>query len=150
MNNPSLDEKFKEAINEFDSNINKSQKNLDEMIKNNNPDDQLIEKIVSNTVSIFSSKEMQDIIKSFNTTFDEKTTAGIINMIAYASSVAAHQAIVFYDDMLRKELIVQFQDIINANNINASELTVLKSVMEVFKSRLDEIRNRIQNDEVNK
>lgn len=150
MDNSSLDKKFKEAIDEFDSNINKSQKNLDEMVKNNNPDDQLIEKIIGNTVSIFSSKEMQDIIKSFNTTFDEKTTAGIVNMIAYASSVAAHQAIIYYDDMLRKELIVQFQDIINANNINASELTTLKSVMEIFKSRLDEIRNRIQNDEVNK
>lgn len=150
MDNSSLDKKFKEAIDEFDSNINKSQKNLDEMVKNNNPDDQLIEKIIGNTVSIFSSKEMQDIIKSFNTTFDEKTTAGIINMIAYASSVAAHQAIIYYDDMLRKELIVQFQDIINANNINASELTTLKSVMEIFKSRLDEIRNRIQNNEVNK
>ena len=42
---------------------------------------------------------------------DEESLGAIINMVAFASSAAAHQAIVYYDEILHDNLNLAFENL---------------------------------------
>lgn len=110
----------------------------------------LIEKIIANTVAMFSSPEMVKFIKSLKTKLDEETLAAIINLVSYASSAAAHQAIVYYDEILHDNLNLAFENLKMKILENKVGIETLDSVMNVFKVRLDEVRQKIQIDDLTK
>ena len=157
INNEELkksEEKILKSYDKIFDYINSELKNDEENLAKNkieyNTNEILIEKIIANTVTMFSSSEMIKYIKSLKTKFDEESLSAIINMVAFASSAAAHQAIVFYDEVLHQNLDLMVEKLKMKMAENQVTIESLESVMNIFKVRLDEVRNKIQVDEITK
>lgn len=113
-------------------------------------DEVLLQKIIANTAVIFSSEAMKKIIKHMEEKLDKDLIGDIINLIVFASCSATHQAIYFYNELLHQNLEVKFlehQKIIEEINMHSE---VHEAAMKIFNERLNEVRKKIQVDEIQK
>ena len=80
--------KYEKVINEIDENAEK----FFQHVKNTEADpfseDVLVQKIIANTVSMFASEKMQEVIKSLEGKLDPLVLKDLINMIAFSTSAA--------------------------------------------------------------
>ena len=101
-----ISKKFDDEINKLKKENKESLEHIKEEAKSiNNKNDQLIETIIANTLLIFNSTEMKKVFTSLESKFDKDIIGAITNLVVYASSAAAHQAITLYDELLHKELV---------------------------------------------
>lgn len=145
-----LSKSYEKIFDYINNELNQDEENLNKQKIDYNTNEILIEKIIANTSTMFSSPEMIKFIKSLKTKMDEESLGAIINMIAFASSAAAHQAIVYYDEILHDNLNLAFENLKMKILENKVGIETLDSVMNVFKVRLDEVRQKIQIDDITK
>lgn len=156
MDNPNekpkedLSKSYEKIFDYINNELNQDEENLNKQKIDYNTNEILIEKIIANTSTMFSSPEMIKFIKSLKTKMDEESLGAIINMVAFASSAAAHQAIVYYDEILHDNLNLAFENLKMKILENKVGIETLDSVMNVFKVRLDEVRQKIQIDDITK
>lgn len=145
-----LSKSYEKIFDYINNELNQDEENLNKQKIDYNTNEILIEKIIANTSTMFSSPEMIKFIKSLKTKMDEESLGAIINMVAFASSAAAHQAIVYYDEILHDNLNLAFENLKMKILENKVGIETLDSVMNVFKVRLDEVRQKIQIDDITK
>lgn len=94
------------------------------------------------TASVIETLQKPEIIKTFNAVGEkigEQLASDLVMSIAICCATSAHNAITFYDDLLKKELNVQFDSLTKHVNMCKGDLTAYQSVLQVFKARLDKI-----------
>lgn len=142
--------KYEKVINEIDENAEK----FFQHVKNTEADpfseDVLIQKIIANTVSMFASEKMVKIIKSLEGKLDPLVLKDLINMIAFSTSAAVHQAIYFYDDLLHRNLEIKFLELQRHIEEINMHTEAHEAALQIFNKRLDEVRKQLQIDNLNK
>lgn len=140
-----FDEKMKDLQDQADK-AYKELKNAQELINYN---DTLIEKIINNSIMITKSPQMVEVIKKLKTKLDEETLSCILNLVVYTSSAAAHQAIMFYDEILRQKLITDFVNIEKAVQEHSIKSDIALDSTKILNVRLNEVREKLQLDSLN-
>lgn len=142
--------KYDELIKQISEDANKAYEKAKEASSLLNYDNTLIEKIINNAIIMMKSDEVQRIVDTLKGKVDNETIAAVINLTVYASSAAAHQAILFYDEILSSKIKMDFSSIERIVQEKLIEVNALKSVIEVLSARINEVRTKLQLDSIEK
>lgn len=157
MDNPIDAQNLEETIKKFDSvmeDLNKnSSKAFDELKETQesiNYNDTLIEKIINNALMITKSPQVLATIDTLKTKIDDETLIAILNLVVYTSSAACHQAILFYDELLRQKLLTDFNKVEEFVANSSINNTVALEQIKILNIRLNEVRQKLQIDDITK
>lgn len=142
--------KYDEMMKQINEDAEKAYKEAKEASDALNYDNTLIEKIINNAIIMMKSNEVQKIVDTLKGKVDHETIAAVINLTVYASSAAAHQAILFYDELLSSKLKMDFVEIERYIQGKLIEMNALRSVVEVLSARINEVRTKLQLDSIEK
>lgn len=102
----------------------------------------LYNQISKNVIEILNKPEVAKVFANIGKVMGDELSKEFISVIALSMSVSAHNAITFYDSLLKKELDAQFDNIGHHINLCKADIVGHQSVLEVFKKRLDEIEKQ--------
>lgn len=112
----------------------------------------LFNQITESTIKIMQSPEIEKslVLIGENMKMDEKSIAALINVIAIAMTNSAHQAILFYDDLLKAELGKQFDNVGHHINLGKADMEAFKSVLQVHQKQMNEIKTALKLADIKK
>lgn len=110
----------------------------------------LYEQITKSTAAIFRDTGIASTFKHLSGKIGEEATADIMNLIAICMTQSAHQAVIFYDELLKVELKAELDTIIKQTNNNGASIKAHDAVIKVFKSALDKINKKLLIDDIGK
>lgn len=99
----------------------------------------LYHQISQSIVDILNQPEIANVFKSLGKEVGDDLARNLVLAIAMSMSSAAHNAIVFYDELLKGELDKQFENIAHHVNLCKADIVAHQSVLEVFRNRLDNL-----------
>ena len=108
----------------------------------------LYTQIAKCTASIFSNQMVADTLKHLGSKIGEEAAADIMNLLAVCMTQASHQAIVFYDDLLKVELKQHMDRIIEQTNKNSATLQANNSVLQVYRKAINAINQKLMLSEI--
>lgn len=105
----------------------------------------LFNQITECSIEILKNPEINKALKNIENEHDlkESSITSLINIIAIAMSESAYNAILFYDDLLKKELQRQIDHIGNHINTSKSDIEGMKSVLLIHQKRIEELKNNL-------
>ena len=140
--------KFDATMKQMEDEVKEAYSDLKQSQESVAYDDTLIEKIIHNSIMITKSPQMVEVITKLKSKIDEEELAAILNLVIYTSSAAAHQAIIFYDEVLRQKLLVDFNKVEEFVNNNAVDNMVAIEQIKILNKRLNEVREKLQIDDI--
>lgn len=110
----------------------------------------LFDQISKSSISMLKQPIAEKIFNEIQEKLGYDTTKGLIELFVVTMTHSAHNAILFYDDLLKQELTKQFDHMGEyINNANA-DIKAHKAVLEVFRKDLNEIKSKLLIDQFNK
>ena len=105
--------------------------------------------VLFNAISEISIKILEDpaVSEQFIVLAKElsaEAVKALINAMAIAMTYSAYHSIAFYDDLLKKELEKQFQNIGHHINLGKADMEGYESVIKVLKTKIGEISEKLQ------
>ena len=119
-----------------------SQKVMEDKTENEEVPVNLFLEISKMVANILNTEKIQETFKSIanNPNIGMETTKEIIDVISVTSTMASYNAVVFYDELLKAELDIQFEHFVkNINEIKA-DYEGVKTAMLIYKKELDMIK----------
>jgi hypothetical protein len=112
----------------------------------------LFNQITETSIGIIQTPEIEESLLTIatNMNMDQASIAALINIIAISMTNSAHQAILFYDDLLKKELTKQMDNVGHHINLGKTDSEAFKSVLQIHQKRIDEISNILQMNNLKK
>lgn len=107
------------------------------------PDYILFNAICDSSIEIMSKPIIVEFFSKISDKLGEDLTHNMIEMMAIIMSNSAYAAVQFYDNLLKDELRKQFENIGNTFNLLGADVNAHTGVLEVYRSRLDEIEKRL-------
>lgn len=106
----------------------------------------LFNNISDAVIKIFETPE---VIKGLDKVRDEMNVPecsikSLVEVMAVCTVNAAYEAVLFYDDLLKKELTKQFDHMVKQINLGNSEIEAHRSVLEIHRNKINEISNSIK------
>ena len=142
--------KYEKVIKDIDDNAEKFFNHVKQTEEDPFSEDQLIQKIITNTITMFCSEKMLGIIKELEQKLEPDVIKCLINMIAFSTAAATHQAIYFYDDLLHRNLEIKFLEFQKYMEEMNMHVETHEAVLNIFQKRLDEVRKTLQINDLNK
>jgi hypothetical protein len=142
--------KYEEVINKIDENADIFFNHVKKTEEDPFSEEQLVQKIITNTFTMFCSDKMQEIIKTMEQKLEPEIIKAIINMVAFSTAAATHQAIYFYDELLHRNLEIKFLELQKFIEEMNMHVETHEAVLEVFKKRLDEVIQSLQINKITK
>lgn len=102
------------------------------------------------TAAIFRDQGIASTFKHLSEHIGEEATADIMNLIAVCMTQSAHQAVIFYDELLKEELKHEFHRVIEQLNSNTATLQAHDGAVKVFKAAIDKINKKLLIDTIGK
>lgn len=102
----------------------------------------LFDKISESVQRIIQSPEVAKGFVEIGKATNEDVSINLVRIIAFCSANAAYEAICFYDELLKMELQKQFDNIGRHINLDKADLAAYRSVLEVFRKRLDKLEGK--------
>lgn len=100
---------------------------------------------ISNTIiSLLQSNEVLGTFKKISDATNLDVSKSMIEMMAILMTQSSYQAILLYDSMLTERLNIQFDNFVNAININKADIDGHHNVLKVFKKRLGDIEKTLK------
>lgn len=116
----------------------------------NEPAYMLYNNIAESTINILQNPEIVKVFKNISTKVDEEFSKNLVTLLAVTMTQSAHQAVIFYDDLLKQELTKQFDGLVNRMNITTADLEGSKSAITLLRKKIGDIENAIKIDDFNK
>lgn len=106
--------------------------------------------IAETSIQIMQSPIISNLFDALNEKLGEDLTKKIVEAFTIMMTTSAYEAVVFYDELLKKELTNQFDSIAKSFSMISADVTAHTGVLEVFKKRLDDISKSLKIDEIKK
>lgn len=106
----------------------------------------LYNQIAESSIKILEIPAVVNIFAKLSKTLGEDMSKSIVELFALTMTQSAHQAVLFYDDLLKAELTKQFDNIGEHVNKSQAELEGIKEAINVHRKKIGEIENRIKID----
>ena len=143
---------IKDVQNKFDEILKKSVEDSEEYKEGKWTTEEEMEEpgnVLFKAISEMCIKILQD--STINESFDiigkelgVDATKALINVIAISMSHGSYNSILFYDDLLKKELHKQFDNVGDYVNKMKADLEGMKAVIKIHQNQLSEINNKLQ------
>lgn len=99
----------------------------------------LYNQITESVIQTLSRPDIASCFVKIGEKLGEEFSQNFVSIIALCMSTSAHNAIVFYDELLKKELQNQFREVENHINLCETDVAAFGKVMEVFKKKLGDL-----------
>lgn len=99
----------------------------------------LFNNIAESSIRILQIPEVVNSFKKLSETLGEDGSKTLVELLALTMTQSAHQAVLFYDDLLKSELTKQFDIYGNQLNQMMADIKGQSAAMSVFRKRLDTI-----------
>lgn len=127
-------------------------KNKDKVDKDTEPDAGVVlfNNISDTVIKIFETPEVVrrlNIISS-NMNMDKDTVSSLIEIISLCVVHASYESVLFYDDLLKKELVKQFDNTVHHINLLKGESEAYKGVLQIHQKQINEIKNSLKINDI--
>lgn len=99
----------------------------------------LYEQIMNSVIDTLSGPQAAACFVKIGEKLGPEFTQNFVAVIGLCMASSAHNAIVFYDELLKKELQAKFSEVSAHVNTCETDVATFGGVMKVFKKRLDEL-----------
>ncbi len=110
----------------------------------------LYNQITECTVQILQSPTVEKAFEVLSEKLGDDIAKAFVDILAISMTNSAHQAVLFYDELLKKELTKSFDTVGHHINLAKADIQAHSGAIDVFRKRLDEIDNKMQIDKVKK
>lgn len=107
----------------------------------------LYQQIANSTINILQNPEIVKGFKEISDKVDPELSKNLVTLIAVAMTQSAHQAVLFYDAFLKRELDKQFDHIANSINKDRADINAITSAMQVFRERIGNLEKAAKSKE---
>lgn len=93
--------------------------------------------------------QLPEVVKTFAKLSDklgDDLAKSFVELLALTMTQSAHQAVLFYDDLLKAELTKQFDNVGEHLNDTRAVVEGHTGALSVFKTQLSEIQNKLKKD----
>lgn len=97
----------------------------------------LYDQIVNSVVDTLSTPNVASLFVKLGERLGEEFSQNFVSILALCMASSSHNAIVFYDELLKEELQSKFREISQHINICETDVQAFGKAMEVFKKRID-------------
>lgn len=106
----------------------------------------LYNQIAESSIRIIQLPEVVNIFAKLSGTLGDDIAKALVELMALTMTQSAHQAVLFYDDLLKAELTKQFDNV--GEHLNGTRAIVEghTGALSVFKTQLNEIQSKIKKD----
>ena len=139
-----VDEITRKQDEEESGSENKNEKNESKNEDNTNPAYILYNSIASNSIDLLQDPTVVNTFKKLSESVGEDVSKSMVEMFAIMLTQSAHQALLLYDALLKKELDAQFMHFAKNINANRADINAHHSALTVFKKQLDEISSALK------
>jgi len=115
---------------------------VNESKENTNPSFILYDSIATSSISLLEDNAVVNTFKKISESIGEETSKNLVELLVITMTQSAYNAIIFYDQLLKKELDTHFKAIANNMNILKADTDAHHEVLKVFKKQLGEIQNK--------
>lgn len=138
-------EKHKEAFKKWIENPEEYKKEFkDASDVDITPAMELYTSIAESSINILQNPDVVNIFKQISESIDDKLSARIVELMAITMTQSAHNAILYYDDMLKKELNKQFEHIAHHVNLCRADVDGHTAVLDTFRKRIGDVENKLK------
>ena len=116
--------------------------------ENNDPAYILYNAISNSAIETLKSDAVINTFKKLSPVLGEDVSKSIIEMFAILLTQSAYQAVLFYDDLLKQELSMQFNHMGEHLNIAKADIEAHNGVLKVFRQQLGEIQKKLNIDKI--
>lgn len=110
----------------------------------------LYNRIAESMIEIMQQPEVTNGFVKIGKILGEEVSTTLVSIIAMCTVTGAHNAIVFYDELLKKELSQNFELVSKRVNEAVADTAAFRGVLEVFKKKLDEIEKKDKISQIKK
>lgn len=100
--------------------------------------------IMNTTVKILQSQTMVEVFDKFAKQFGPEMSKELITALSLAMTHSSYNAIVLYDEMLKKEIQKAFDIQSDAINKIAASVNGHQGALEIYKKRLEDVERAIR------
>lgn len=102
------------------------------------------------TVNILQSPTVEAAFDMLSKKLGDEATKALIDVFAISMTNSAHQAVLFYDELLKKELTKSFDSVGHHLNLAKADIQAHSGAIDVFRKRLDDIDKTINVNKLKK
>lgn len=106
----------------------------------------LLQNIIVSVSKMVSTTQVKNIFETIKKNTNEETSTAILTLLSIVMTYSAHNALLIYDELLKKELQNQFDNIGNHINYMKSDLSAHEAVLNIHKKDINELKKKIQID----
>lgn len=132
------------AVDDIDKMTREEDENTNSAEENSNPSFVLYHAIAETVVSVLSREEVANTFKMLASSLGEAESKSLVELLAIIITQANYQSLIFYDNLLKGELIKQFDHYTASINNIAADVNAHNSVLKVFKKTLGEIQDSLK------
>lgn len=152
---------FSEAIKDLESMrdaINKAAEQSEDVKAGNctaeeekmEPSYLLYNQIAKSSIDMLKQPEISKVFDNIKDIMGEEIAKGLIEVFAISMTHSAHNAVLFYDDLLKIELTKQFENLGDHINTAKSDISAHGAVIEILRKDLNDIKSKLLIDQFNK
>lgn len=106
----------------------------------------LYNQIAESSIRILQLPEVVNIFAKLSSNIGDDIAKALVELMALTMTQSAHQAVLFYDDLLKTELTKQFDNIGEHLNDTRAIVEGHTGALSVFKTQLNEIQSKLKKD----
>jgi hypothetical protein len=110
----------------------------------------LFKQISETSIEILQTPEVEAMLDkiSQNSGLNQNSMSALVSLIAICMTHSAHNAILFYDDLLKKELTKQMDNISHHMNLCKADIEGIKGAIQIHQKQIGIINNSLKIDDV--
>lgn len=137
-------------VKEFQKHLNEAAENTQDVKDGKcTPEDEkqepafrLYNSIAESTVKILQNEVVQRGLMEIGQICGEKVMRALVQIMTISMTYSAHEAIVLYDEMLKQELIKQFDNLGTSVNSAGAVLQAHEAIIKVMQSKIQSLENK--------
>lgn len=106
----------------------------------------LYNQIAESSIRILQLPEVVKTFSALSDKFGDDLAKSFVELLALTMTQSAHQAVLFYDDLLKAELTKQFDNVGEHLNDTRAIVEGHSGALSVFKTKLNEIQTKLKKD----
>ena len=126
--------------------IKEDQSTIEE--KKREPENVLFNGIIDNTVNILQNPIINKSFEVMAKDMSADSVSALVNIVAIAMTYSSYQAIVFYDDLLKQELVKQFENVGKYINAIKADQEGQGGAIKIIRNQINEIVTKFKIDEI--
>ncbi len=135
---------FKEYIQDAPNNEEAGNEAPEDISEEPEFENELFNAIIDTSINILKTEAVQEMFDELKKELSPQCTGTLVKLLTVVMSQSAYHAIMFHDELLRMELIKQFDSLIHHINLNKQDIGEMKSHIQVANKKISMLHEHLQ------